>query len=89
MRLIEAKAIADPEEIRYTDKHRRSVFHQVVQKNPSLTNMQDLIDLYLESIYQQDSYDHSPVDIHIFYSTNRNILEFMESKKMLPQHLHN
>jgi len=84
-----SRARTYPEEIRYTDKHGRSVLHQAMRKNPSLENIQDLLDLHPEAIYQQDSFDRSPVDIALCYGVNSDVVEYMESKKMLSQLPHN
>lgn len=85
-----SRARTYPEEIRYTDKHGRSVLHQAMRKNPSLENIQDLLDLHPEAICQQDSFDRSPVDIALCYGVNSDVVEYMESKKrLLSQLLHN
>ena len=80
------RVCSHPEEIKYRDKHGRSVLHQVMRKNPSLTNIQDILDLYPEVIYQQDSYDRSPVGIAICYGANSDVVEYMESKQKMYQH---
>mmetsp|Transcript_11210 Transcript_11210/g.12812 ORF Transcript_11210/g.12812 Transcript_11210/m.12812 type:complete len:152 (-) Transcript_11210:236-691(-) len=81
-----SRARAHPEEIKYRDKHGRSVLHHVLRKNPSLSNLQDLLDMYPEAIDQQDSFDRSPVDIAICYGANSDVVEYMESKQKMYQH---
>eukprot|EP00592_Proboscia_alata_P014523 CAMPEP_0194395534 /NCGR_PEP_ID=MMETSP0174-20130528/124477_1 /TAXON_ID=216777 /ORGANISM="Proboscia alata, Strain PI-D3" /LENGTH=163 /DNA_ID=CAMNT_0039191481 /DNA_START=41 /DNA_END=532 /DNA_ORIENTATION=- len=84
-----SRARRHPEEIRYIDRHGRSVLHQVMRKNPSLSNIQDLLDLYPEAIDREDSFDRSPVDIALCYGANSDVVEYMERRRsMSQQNLH-